>query len=41
MQQLKGLISLKKKYTKKAREVQFYNVNCDGNSNNIPSIAAG
>ena len=42
MQQLKGLISLKKKSTqKKARKVQFYNVNCDGNSNNIPSISAG
>ena len=33
---------IEKKITqKKARVVQFNNVNCDGNSNNIPSIAAG
>ena len=33
---------IEKKITQtEARTVQFNNVNCDGNSNNIPSIAAG
>ena len=33
---------IEKKITQtEARAVQFNNVNCDGNSNNITSIAAG